>query len=71
MFKVRRAQVALLIDLHNELIRKIDEQIKVDKDFIGKLESFLMFEQKMERERWKAKQLDIADKKAYENDRRF
>jgi hypothetical protein len=71
MFNKNKATLALLVDLHNELIRKIDEQIKVEKDFIGKLESFFMFEQKLDNERWKAEQLDSAAKKVYENDRRF
>lgn len=71
MFNKSKATVALVVDLHEELIRKIDEQIKVEKDFIGVLQQFFMLEQKLENERRKEEQLDAAKKKINENDRRF
>lgn len=71
MFKTRRAQMALLINLHDELIRKMDEQIRVEKDFISVLQNFFMMEQKLENERRKEEQLDAAAKKVLTNDRRF
>jgi hypothetical protein len=71
MFKKSKATVALVVDLHEELIRKIDEQIKVEKDFIGVLQQFFMLEQKLENERRKEEQLDAAAKKVLTNDRRF
>jgi hypothetical protein len=71
MFNKSKATVALVVDLHEELIRKIDEQIKVEKDFIGVLQQFFMLEQKLENERRKEEQLDAAAKKVLTNDRRF
>lgn len=71
MFKTRKAQVALLVDLHEELVRKMDELIKAEARFIGVIENFFMFEKKMEQERWRAEQLDEARKKASANDMRF
>lgn len=70
MFK-KKAQMGLLLDMHDEIIRKISEQITVEKEFINKLENFLMFEQKLDNERRKEEQLDAAAKKVLTNDRRF
>jgi hypothetical protein len=71
MFKTRKAQLAILIDLHEELIRKIDKQIEGYNNFISCLENFFIFEKKMEQERWKVEQLDTANKKGLDNDRKY
>jgi hypothetical protein len=71
MFKKSKATLALLVDLHEELVRKLDEQIRVEKEFIGTLSNFLFSEQKLDAERLKYELLDAAGKKAFENDRRF
>jgi len=71
MFGVKKAQMALLLDLHNELVKKMDEQIKVEKEFIGTLSNFLFSEQKLDAERLKYELLDAAGKKVFENDKRF
>jgi hypothetical protein len=71
MFNKNKATLALLVDLHEELVRKLDEQIRVEKEFIGVLQNFFMFEQKLDNERWKAEQLDAAAKKVIDNDRKY
>ena len=71
MFNKNKAALALLVDLQEGIIRKLDEQIRVEKEFISVLHNFFMFEQKLDNERWKVEQLDAAGKKVFENDRRF
>ena len=71
MFGVKKAQMALLLDLHNELVKKMDEQIRVEKEFINVLGNFFMFEQKLDNERRKEEQLDAAAKKVLANDRKY
>jgi hypothetical protein len=71
MFGVKKAQMALLLDLHEELISKMDEQIRVEKEFINVLGNFFMFEQKLDNERRKEEQLDAAAKKVLANDRKY
>ena len=71
MFKRSKARMALLVDMHEELIRKIDEQIKVEREFINRLESFFMFEKKMEQERLRFDVLEAQEKKMTKDDMRF
>jgi hypothetical protein len=71
MFNKNKAALALLVDLHEELVRKLDEQIRVEKEFIGTLSNFLFSEQKLDAERLKYELLDAAGKKVFENDKRF
>ena len=71
MFKTNRARWALLIDLHEELIRKMDEQIRVEREFVQKLESFMMFEQKMDEKRLTFDILDKAGKTPTDPDLRY
>jgi len=71
MFKTNRAQMALLINLHEELIKKADEQIAVEREFIRKLETFFAFEQKMEAERLRNETLDEMKKRISDPDRRY
>ena len=71
MFNKSKARWALLIDLHEELIRKIDEQIGVEKKFIETLNNFFFFEKKLEKERFDREEIDASEKKVTKADREF
>jgi NAD(P)H-nitrite reductase large subunit len=71
MFKQRRAQMALLINMHEELVRKIDEQIKLEREFITSLTRFFAFEEKMKMEQIRRDELDKEDKRVLDNDRKY
>jgi hypothetical protein len=71
MFKARRAQMALLITMHDELIKKLDEQIKVEREFINKLEVFMAFETKMETEKLRREEQEELKKRISDSDRKY
>jgi hypothetical protein len=71
MFKARRAQMALLITMHDELIKKLDEQIKVEREFINKLEVFMAFETKVEAEKLRREEQEELKKRISESDRKY
>lgn len=71
MFTKDKARLGLVVSMFDELIRKLDDQIKLEREFILKLEAFFMFEKKMEHERLKIEELDAASKKILENDRKY
>jgi len=71
MFTKKKARLELVVAMFDELIHKMDEQIKLEREFILKLESFFMFEKKMERERFKIEELDAAEKKLREYDIKY
>ena len=71
MFKQRRAQMALLINMHDELVRKLDEQIKLEREFITSLTRFFAFEEKMTLEQVRRDELDKEDKRVLDNDRKY
>ena len=71
MFKQRRAQMALLINMHEELVRKLDEQIKLEREFITSLTRFFAFEEKMKMEQIRRDELDKEDKRVLDNDRKY
>lgn len=71
MFKRSKARMALLVTLQEELIRKIDEQISVERAFVQKLDAFLFAEQRIERERLRMELMDKTEKEMTEGDKRF
>lgn len=71
IFTKSKARWALLLRLHEDTLRKIDEQIKVEREFINKLENFFMFEKKMEKERMLWEQKEELEKKALANDMKY
>jgi hypothetical protein len=71
MFMKKRARMELLINMHEELIRKIDEQVKVEREFINRLDGFFIFEKKMEIERLRFDVLDKQEKDMTKDDMRY
>jgi len=63
--------MALLINMHEELVRKIDEQIKLEREFITSLTRFFAFEEKMKMEQIRRDELDKEDKRVLDNDRKY
>jgi len=63
--------MALLINMHEELVRKIDEQIKLEREFITPLTRFFAFEEKMKMEQVRRDELDKEDKRVLDNDRKY
>jgi len=71
MFKSRKARIALLVSMQEELIKKIDKQIEGQDRFIRTLENFLVFEQAMERERLRRETMDEISKKMTGADEKY
>jgi len=71
MFKSRKARIALLVSMQEELIKKIDKQIEGQDRFIRTLENFLVFEQAMERERLRRETMDELSKKMTGADEKY
>jgi len=63
--------MALLINMQEELVRKIDEQIQVEREFITSLTSFFAFEEKMKMEQARREELDKEEKRVSDNDRKY
>jgi hypothetical protein len=71
MFMKKRARRELLINMNEELINKIDELIKVEREFINHLNGFMMFEKRMEQERLKYDVLEAQEKNMTKGDMRY
>ena len=71
MFNRSKARTALLVGLQEELIRKVDELISLERGFINRLDGFMVFEKRMEQERLRFELLDAQEKKMTKDDMRF
>ncbi len=71
MFKRSKARMAPLIDMQEELIRKIDELIKVEREFINHLDGFFIFEKRMEQERLRFDVFEAQEKNMTKGDMRY
>jgi hypothetical protein len=71
MFKTKKARMALVINMHEELIKKLDEQIKVQREFINHLDGFMMFEKRMEQERLRFDLLEAQEKNMTKGDMKY
>ncbi len=66
-----RARFALLVNLHEEVMKKLAEQIQVEKEFITVLTSFLSTEQRLRIEEARRREQEEIDRKATVDDGRF
>jgi hypothetical protein len=71
MFNRSKARVALLVGLQEELIRKVDELIGLERGFINRLDGFLLFEKKLEQDRLRFELMDKAEKEMTAGDKRY
>jgi hypothetical protein len=71
MFNRSKARVALLVELQETLIRKVDELINLEQGFINRLDGFMVFEKKLEQDRLRFELLDAQEKKMTKDDMRF
>jgi hypothetical protein len=67
----KRAQMALLITMHDELIKKLDEQITIERRFIESLEKFFDFEQRIKNEAMRREKEEEESKNAVKYDLKY
>jgi hypothetical protein len=67
----KRAQMALLITMHDELIKKLDEQITIERRFIESLEKFFDFEQRIKNEAMRREKMEEEAKNAVKYDLKY
>jgi len=70
-FTRKKAQLALLITMHEELVKKIDEQIGIERRFIESLEKFFDFEQRVKSELLRREKLEEESKNAIKYDLKY
>ena len=63
--------MALLITMHEELVKKIDEQIGIERRFIESLEKFFDFEQRVKSELFRREKLEEESKNAIKYDLKY
>jgi hypothetical protein len=63
IFTRKKAQLGLLITMHDELVKKIDEQIGIERRFIESLEKYFNFEQRFKAEMLRRERLEEEEKK--------
>lgn len=63
--------MALLITMHEELVKKIDEQIGIERRFIESLEKFFDFEQRVKSEMLRREKLEEESKNAIKYDLKY
>ena len=71
MFNRSKARVALLVELQETLIRKVDELINLEQGFINRLDGFFVFEKRVEQERLRMELMDKAEKEMTKADTRY
>jgi hypothetical protein len=67
----KRAQMALLITMHDELIKKLDEQITIERRFIESLEKFFDFEQRIKNEAMRREKMEEEAKNGVKYDLKY
>ena len=63
--------MALLLNLHQELVEKLETQINLERDFITKLDSFLHFERRLRLEEERRKAMAELDAKPTPGDEKY
>lgn len=63
--------MALLITMHDELIKKLDEQITIERRFIESLEKFFDFEQRIKNEAMRREKMEEEAKNAVKYDLKY